>query len=285
MFHKDIYGIYEERKDLSEPCVLFKDYNGFWSNICDLYWSTSSRILVSRHPFSCIEEIISQYCPQCLSRYMDDEIRAYKSRCPSCYECPSCSGVLSHSGTDDTRIFLCSGCGWQFSGGTDSEDMSSNTKDTFQCLLKSLKTVDLDIISSQLENKSDMSKRWKLVDLEASLLLRSSPLKSKGIQGKNVRVSTSSEIKSSRDLNFLSERLSSPRLQQPFTKNLLPLRIRLRSKRTLRCRKDVEEGKMSILVQPKLFPLGIKLSMLLSFITALISSCVIFIHVPVFSLL
>lgn len=261
MNHKDnIYGIYEERKRLSEPCVLFQDYNGFWSIVSALYWSTSSRILVSRHPFSCIEEIISQYCPQCLSRYMDDEIRKFESRCPSCYECPSCSGILRNNSAEGTPMYLCTGCGWQSLSGIDSDDTLSNTNDVFQGLLKSLKDVDVGT-SSQLVKNFDTSagKRWKLADLEASLELKLSPLKSKNNNLKNVRFPSTSDIKSSKDFNCLLERISSPGLQRSFTKELLPLRIRLRSKRTLRCRKDVEEGKMSILVQPKLFPLGIRL--------------------------
>jgi ribosomal protein L37AE/L43A len=272
MYHRDnIYGIYEERK-LSEPCVLFQDYNGFWSIVSALYWSTSSRILVSRHPFSCIEEIISQYCPQCLSRYMDDEIRKFESRCPSCYECPSCSGILRNNSTEGTPMYLCSGCGWEYLSGTDSDDTSINTKDIFQSLLKSLKEVELGT-SSRPMKKSDTDKRWKLADLEASLELKLSPSKFKGNTLKNIR-SSPSEIKSSKELNCLLERISRPGLQQSFAKELLPLRIRLRSKRTLRCRKDVEEGKMSILVQPKLFPLGIKLYRLI-----LLMLCYLSIHI------
>ena len=37
--------------------------------------------------------------------------------------------------------------------------------------------------------------------------------------------------------------------------NLLPSRVRLKTRRTLRCRRDVEEGKLSILLQPKTLPL------------------------------
>ena len=37
--------------------------------------------------------------------------------------------------------------------------------------------------------------------------------------------------------------------------NAIPIRMELLSKRTLRCRRDVEEGKLSILLQPKTLPL------------------------------
>jgi len=44
-------------------------------------------------------------------------------------------------------------------------------------------------------------------------------------------------------------------LQPRMYSECTPQRIRLRSKKTLRCRQDVEQGKMSILIQPKTFPL------------------------------
>jgi hypothetical protein len=254
MSYCDAYGIYYERKKLKEPCVLFRDYNGFWSPISSLYWSTSSRILVSRHPFSCIEEIISQFCPQCLSRYMEDEVRTSQNKCPQCFECPSCLGILNRStNSEGKHILHCSGCNWQ--AALSSEIDNSNTSDLFNGIIKSLTEEETGTNSFQsFERHSDTGNRWKLADLEASLISKSTVLKHKNSLS-STSISPSSQVESGSELTTLAQRLAQPGLQQPLTINLPPNRMRLRTKRTLRCRRDVEEGKMSILVQPKMFPL------------------------------
>jgi adenosine/AMP kinase len=76
------------------PTVLFKDYNGYWRPLKNLYWSQSSEALVARHPNSSVDEIVSQYCPQCLTRYSGEEATAQQNRCSNCYQCPCCSGLL-----------------------------------------------------------------------------------------------------------------------------------------------------------------------------------------------
>jgi len=124
--HLDIvYG----KKDLDQACVIYKDYNEIWAELSHMYWSTSSLFLVSRHPLSCSEEIISHYCPHCLTRYMEDEANLYKSRCHSCFQCPLCECILVLSAkmtTDQSAPFtastnesntgklelICRYCGW-----------------------------------------------------------------------------------------------------------------------------------------------------------------------------
>ena len=71
------YGIYHRMCFIKEPCVLHMDYNAWWAPLSSLYFSSSSQLLCSRHPESCIQEIISHYCPQCLTRYMEEEIKNY----------------------------------------------------------------------------------------------------------------------------------------------------------------------------------------------------------------
>lgn len=53
----------------------------------------------------------------------------------------------------------------------------------------------------------------------------------------------------------LSLRLDDKRVHPSDVAHLCPVRVRLRSKRTLRCRRDAEMSKMSILLQPRLLPL------------------------------
>ena len=253
MESREAYGIYEEREELHQPCVLYKDYSGFWAPIAALYWSTSSRVLVSRHPYSCIEEIISQYCPQCLSRYMDDEVKTSQNRCPVCYQCPQCLGVLCRV-TDATKgtTFSCSKCDWQKVKADIPVSMSIDN--TFNLILKTLRDRDIGHSHQQVIQKSSSSVRWKLADLESSL-------QSKSVVPERVH-RTAGEVEvpnivaiSNEELTTMAQRLAQPGLQPELLSNLEPIRFHLRTKRTVRCRRDVEEGKMSILAQPKLFPL------------------------------
>lgn len=113
-------GIFRGLDELRQPAVIYKDYNGIWAQLSSLYWSTSSTFLVSRHPLSCIEEIISHYCPQCMTRYMEDEAQMYKNRCPSCFQCPECESVIVVSLSSDLDNegkplleILCRYCHWK----------------------------------------------------------------------------------------------------------------------------------------------------------------------------
>lgn len=249
----EAYSIYEERETLRQPCVLYKEYNGFWSPISALYWSTSSRILVSRHPFSCIEEIISQYCPQCLSRYTEAELRT-SNRCPACFQCPCCWGVLSRGADANGTTLTCTGCGWIHA--TVKTIVSPSSDGIFNDILKSLKEEEASNWTSQLPRvDSKTNTRWKMTDLESSLQSKSLTPQNLKAAPRDTEIQSCNSAKSDQELTTLTQRINQPGSQPVMMADLVPSGFRLRSKRTLRCRKDVEEGKMSILVQPKLFPL------------------------------
>ena len=254
MISSEAYGIYEEREELHQPCVLYKDYSGFWSPIAALYWSTSSRVLVSRHPYSCIEEIISQYCPQCLSRYMDDEVKTSQNRCPVCYQCPQCMGVLCRvTDVNKGTTFTCSRCDWKKIKA--DIPASINIDNTFNLILKTLRDGDIGHNHQPSVQKSSSSVRWKLADLESSLQSKSVVPERVHRTKSEVEVPNTIVAISGEELTTMAQRLAQPGLQPELLLNLEPIRFRLRTKRTIRCRRDVEEGKMSILAQPKLFPL------------------------------
>lgn len=248
------YGIYEERKSFQGPCVLYRDYNGFWCPIYALYWSTSSRLLVSRHPYSCIEEIISQYCPQCMSRYMEDEVRTSQNSCPACFQCPQCMGILvcNTRNSGDNRL-SCNGCDWHIVKPDASQ--FSTADELFDGILKALKNEESSSGVCSAPTQSKTGKRWKLADLEASLNSKDVDLRTNRDATCNLEIPVDSLVDSDKEWTNLAQRLAQPGLQQALAKKLRPIRVNLRSKRILRCRRDVEEGKMSILIQPKLFPL------------------------------
>jgi hypothetical protein len=71
-----LYGVYAGvgKELVRGPVVLHKDYRGWWAPLDNVYYSSSSKVLVSRHPEACVEEIVSYYCPQCMTRYQEDEV-------------------------------------------------------------------------------------------------------------------------------------------------------------------------------------------------------------------
>jgi len=310
--------------------VYYRDYNGLLEPLSRLYWSSSSRFLVSRHPCSSIEEVLSSYCPQCLTRYMDDEVATYENRCPSCFQCPRCGCILtvvsglSTDGVASVKTLLCGFCAWRSDKNLENaligEDKAAietsiieferdnPTGESFKAILQSLKgefnatslsslraaTTALPLSSSSsssvaasadatlssklaldgivksekaLINMANESgdNRWHIKDVEDMLEAKSLLLSQRGQQstGHTNGVNHSSsqrsasivQSNSSISITNLSQRLENEKFQSQHSSSAIPTRVRLMTKRTLRCRYDVENGKMSILVQPKSFPL------------------------------
>lgn len=281
-------GVFHNLHILKSPCVLFMDFNGWWCPLANLYFSSSSQILVSRHPESCIQEIISHYCPQCLTRYLEEEVKTYKFHCPSCFKCPCCYSVLSIIALNSTECaFQCGLCTWNseacgLKGGDKSElevslverERNENECDVFKGLLNSLEAVELNSnkptipLRSSSKSLSLSESIWKLEDIEKKI----ATLNPYNPKENNIHYSSSSTTAQDQaklgelDNNYLSavytnhfsslsQRLYQVSTQPRLVTELLPLRFDLKSKRTIRCRQDVDEGKFSILVQPKTFPL------------------------------
>mmetsp|Transcript_23428 Transcript_23428/g.39740 ORF Transcript_23428/g.39740 Transcript_23428/m.39740 type:complete len:519 (-) Transcript_23428:2710-4266(-) len=290
--------IYHNEENLASPCVLFQDYNGFWAPLDSLFFSTSSKVLVSRHPESSIEEVVSHYCPQCLNKYSEDDVAKYRSRCSSCLECPSCNSILTgqimkQTGDSDQCCLSCSMCSWSSSScGVvgDSEDVLSSiviqkendsiATEVFATILSSLNasstpnapqdysaknlrrhdTWDMKALD-QLQVKKDLESRVYNSQEESSL---HNYLQEHGVIQKEseYRSKHLTDIRSCADASALStvnQRLKGEYIGSSntgsVTSQLLPQRRYLRTKKMLRCRRDVKQGKMSILIQPKTFPL------------------------------
>lgn len=305
------------------PTVLFKDYNGYWRDLKSLYWSQSSQKLVSRHPNSVVEEIVSQYCPQCLTRYSGEEVQTQQDRCASCYQCPCCEGLLvlvpvkydtpavavikkvptdSNSNTKSEAkpeaeakaeveveessnmglVLFCEMCMWQSTdsgvdGATKAEiDATIKKKDSekqadaFAVLLKNYKDKTSSSVDSKLRDLSmSLLKRdqghWQMEQIETKIAATAAKVHADDSflfeGGKEIvdnSVYNHQDIYTcDRDsaLTDLTQRRKSENSQPCSFKNLIPERLELLAKKTIRCRKDLEEGKMNILIQPKTFPL------------------------------
>lgn len=305
------WGVYCAEPSVNKSAVLFMDYNGHWAPLEYLYASSSSKVLVSRHPESCIEE--SQgfvYCPQCLTRFQPEEVKEFGYRCPTCLSCPLCECVLVVRVADDTLLeYYCDMCNWASRSigvqgvnrlGLESafQEKGRQTIDSanqaFQALLSAYRTADTQLLANRESriatkkldfsdyfylsagddraSKVSSASSWRMCDLEDSLAQRSascpynpemdSPLFA-FLKGKESSLDSEQELirklasqSYATDLLALRQRsLLSPPGTNIMSINALPSRMPLLSKRTLRCRKDVEEGKLSIILQPKTLPL------------------------------
>lgn len=275
------YNIYSKLNTLPSPCILFLDYNGWWAPLASLYYSTSSKVLVSRHPESCIEEIISFYCPQCTLRYADEEVQLYKNQCPACFSCPCCEVPLYVVAlSDSVCCFQCGMCSWQSDvsniTGKDKHELEAlvlaaerldAAGDAFRDYISTLQGIDTKPAEVPATATRVRSGKWNFEQLEDQQATTHSTLEAQHrvnhlqphLTAHDVSdfysASDTSTISSSVHLTTLDQRLRSVRHQPALLSSLYPRRAALRTKRTLRCRKDVVEGKLSILVQPKTFPL------------------------------
>jgi len=147
---------------MKQPKILLKDYNDIWCPLGDLYYTVTSSsssssgsssssssgssssssyssdsssssaimgggVIISKHPKSTFHEIVSLYCPQCLTRYSEDEAHTYFGCCPSCHQCPCCEAVLSSA--YDSKLY-CGMCLWQYQKSSDESNSNLSLMDT-----------------------------------------------------------------------------------------------------------------------------------------------------------
>lgn len=205
--------------------VLLKSSNGIWVPQSRMYFSQSSKILVSRHPSEVVEEILYTYCPQCYSKFSADDAFENGNVCRSCKLCPSCSGVVVVT-TPDTS--LCSSCGW--TGIEGEKPVPDQAKVFFDQLLSQY--------SSLSKKKSDKFRKADRIDSRMQIADLERKLAESGTR--------------THEKDYLSDRNMNADLSR---ESYRAEGVRLRSKRTVRCRRDIEDGKLNILVQPKPYPL------------------------------
>lgn len=207
--------------------ILLSSDRGFWTPQSKLYFSQSSRILVSRHPLEVVEEILYTYCPQCFSRFSEDDAIEAGNTCLSCKQCPQCDGIIQATGTE----LICSSCRLQLP--STSEKMIPPHQEPFDALLAQYQSLCKKKMPVSRHNEQDDS-HWKMADLERK------------IADNEARIGSA----------FVDYLVEQRRTVLDQSSNVVLARgVRLRSKRTVRCRKDLEEGKLNILIQPKPYPL------------------------------
>lgn len=232
--------------------MLYRDSSGWWAHLSHLYASRSSdkHWLVARHPENTVEDIIGRYCPQCSTRYTGDDAVLYQNRCMSCYQCPLCTSPLCVVAVDTMACaFQCGYCLWRSDCAAGAKFIAPDKRELETLVLtrerESAATANdifLQILakySSVLSSEKDASSsaerghRWGIADLEQRL---------ESAQGHFCGADPDSEAVAAGSL--------------PTGATIeLPQRVKLHTKRTLRSKLDVQQGRMKILVQPKPNPL------------------------------
>jgi hypothetical protein len=242
------------------PTVLFKDCSDLWCPLNSLYWSQQTNILVSKHPNSCVHEIVSIYCPQCLTRYTEDESTSFNNRCSVCKVCPFCSSTLSADGDN----LVCGMCFWTCPKEKSQPVNIFPEKLSFNRILSRYKEKDVDDahqklkdLTSQRSNMaSDPKVLWQMEDLRKKLDASLSP----DDESEAIEQAALAGYCQDREAQEASDHKKGQRY---------PAAVPLRSKRTIRGRlQDVSAatgssssmltgaaGRMNILVQPKTLPL------------------------------
>ena len=255
---------------LDAPKVLYCDLEGFWEPLSLLYFSLSNRHLVSRHKESSMEEILSHYCPACITRFMEDEVTLHRDQCPSCKECPICFSTLSVITLDAKAYFECEYCTWRSTfSASDAPSLhqvvskmyqSRSHEEEFSALLSSYELVKKK--APTLIKGRPKGETWKLSDIEKIVEEKSksktfSPYAESRLY-RTMKPTNSTDISSIRQLDLLpslEQTMRYANFQPRTTSELLPIPVRLNVKRMVRCRKDVLDGSLSIMLQPKTFPL------------------------------
>ena len=249
------------------PSILFRDDNGYWRPLNHLYWSQSSQVLVARHPNSTTEETVSHYCPQCLTRYSDEEAKQFVNRCLTCMQCPHCESPTSTIG----NYLVCGMCMWTSS---EKDSLQSNcemynttyiAKSAFQILLRNFN--ELDVASNpSIHNYEKLFTKSKKGSMDDNFEDRydvgnknysaKDTFSLKSCEFQPFPAHSSAQISTDFQAASNAQRLLDP--SSPTTcedKILPPFRTVLQTKRTVRSRSDLEAGRMNILVQSKSFPL------------------------------
>ena len=255
---------------LDSPKVLYCDLNGFWEPLELLYFSLSNRRLVARHKESATEEVVSHYCPACITRYMEDEVIKYRDVCPNCKECPVCFCTLVVISSEGKSYYECGYCSWRSPfTAKDASSLNQTVSDllrshsqeeVFQTLLDSYEVIKKK--PAALIKGRPQGETWKLSDIENIIEERNKPKtfspldESKVYRAmKPIKSIENSLVQQLHLLPSLDQRLRSSDYQPANFIELLPVPVKLRVKRMVRCRKDVLDGALSIVLQPKTFPL------------------------------
>jgi len=217
--------------------VFYEDDHGFSAPLAHLlyYNGPDMHKLICRHPTRVTEEFISTYCPQCMTTYHVDESKF----CRHCFNCAECNAPIRTQNYNSINYFFCEFCYWvcdlQISCETDSSEFDMRVFEK----INTNEGVRDDYLKKTISKYEFLS------------------LNNNSFQGGSVENRKQAEYNDRPQQMYRAEEeiISKPKI---FQKKMLPLRQKLRSKRTIRYRKEQSpEFRSIILCQPKPMPLEV----------------------------
>lgn len=240
---------------VSSPQVLYCDLNNKWEPLSTQYFSSTNFKLVGSDRESSVPDIISFYCPLCVNRFMEDEVALHRNECPTCKECPVCASNLTVSAS----TYECGYCSWK-STTVSAHDMQDSIR-SFKMLTEAYQGARKK--SAPLNKGRPKGDAWKLSDIENKVALARSVVYDPAAESRLMQTlkssstgpSDTSAVSSAAAVTSLAQRLRCVNYEPTRASELEPLPVRMRTKRIVRCRADMLAGALSIVLQPKAFPL------------------------------
>ena len=222
--------------------VLFSDYNEIWGSLSEMYWAQQTSVLITRHPLSSVEEIVSLFCPQCLARYSEEEATASFGRCPLCKECSTCFSTMA---TDASFCGLCLAPS-QSELSNLHKTISEQQEQLFKALLNNLKSLSVGSEQKSPDTRRNDQGVWQMEELKKKLETT--------VDAENS--SQQRTLATAKDaVDKVGAAVALANVDSSSVLVAAQQGVRLRSKRALRSKQDSRTGRMNILVQPKTLPL------------------------------
>jgi len=265
---------------VSDISIRYSCWDGRLCGIAELLFCESCRRILSRHPQDVVDEIDSYYCQQSLDNLPSSEAMTYLNRSTRFFECSRCCNVLSIRATSGAAVskyfengtpnvedntvlyyFCCGHCRWDSLScglfGHSPEDLikvghekETNARESESRLVSQLVShfqgMDKVGIPEDVDVDEKMNKLWRWQDAEDEYTKVSS------IHTSPMVLETSNDIQET----FHQLEQENCESQTGIEKALvLPDRLSLRTKRSIRCRQCMASGLPNILVKPQINPL------------------------------
>jgi len=242
-----------------------------WFGLSDLYFcETCSRVL-SAHPRDVVDEIDAYYCPQSLDNLPSSEAMVNMQRSVRQFQCPVCEAIVVQKSRDGSFIFVCGYCRWtsDYAGLTGNSgpnlaekalEMEKKSHETEQTLISELikhfSQKEMDLLpatpSPQKETRKSVKERMEDAERELQAPLWKWEDADEAFESRTKKALTEPTVlQVPGEIQQLQEKLAEPLKRDA----ALPFRLKLRTKRSVRCRQCFNENQPSILVKTQINPL------------------------------
>lgn len=239
---------------MKQPRVYVADCEDQWRPLNNLYYLPTANSLVSQESQNVMEEVISQFCPQCFTVYNSEQASQQLNSCMFCTLCLRCNSILSVVEKSDESYFVCRYCTWISKPQLKASSKSSLLQacnDHFASSCQATQSVFDNLVSalSRMSKKSSENKSEKPLQRQTYDEFEQS------VESRTI--DSLSAIREFHQSSLSNETYNALLSQTPSSIGLC--RVPLSTKRTLRIAEanipSGATGRSNILVQPKTSPL------------------------------